>query len=89
MSFLAFLILGLIAGAIAKAIMPGEHGGGWFTTLILGVVGAMLGGWLGGMIFGADMSAFWSLQSWLLAIGGSVLVLLIFGLFSRGREATR
>lgn len=86
MSFLAFLILGLIAGAIAKAIMPGEHGGGWFTTLILGVVGAMLGGWLGGMIFGADMGAFWSLQSWLLAIGGSIVVLLLFGLFAGRKE---
>ena len=46
MSFIAFLILGLIAGAIAKAILPGKQGGGWFITLILGVIGALLGGWL-------------------------------------------
>ncbi|MBL3700926.1 GlsB/YeaQ/YmgE family stress response membrane protein [Leucobacter luti] len=88
MSFIAFLILGLIAGAIAKAIMPGENGGGWFTTLLLGVIGAMLGGWLGGMIFGADMAAFWSLSTWLLAIGGSIIVLLIFGLFSGNRRSS-
>ena len=78
MGFLAFLLLGLIAGAIAKAILPGRQGGGWIATLLLGVVGAMLGGWLGSVLFGADMNAFWSLESWLLAIGGSIIVLLIY-----------
>ena len=90
MSFLAFLLLGLIAGAIAKAILPGRQGGGWFVTLLLGVVGAMLGGWLGSVLFGADLQEFWSLQTWLLAIGGSIVVLLIYGLIvggSRRRES--
>lgn len=86
MGFIAFLILGLIAGAIAKAILPGRQGGGWFVTLLLGVVGAMLGGWLGGMLFGADLQGFWSLESWLLAIGGSIIVLLIYGLIVGGRK---
>jgi uncharacterized membrane protein YeaQ/YmgE (transglycosylase-associated protein family) len=80
MSFLGFLLLGLIAGAIAKLILPGKQGGGWFVTLLLGVVGALLGGWLGGLLFGANLAEFWSLQSWLLAIGGSIIVLLIYGL---------
>ena len=89
MGFFAFLILGLIAGATAKAILPGKQGGGWFATLLLGVVGAMLGGWLGSLLFGADMAEFWSLESWLLAIGGSILVLLVYGLIvgNRKREA--
>lgn len=86
MGFLAFLLLGLIAGAIAKAILPGRQGGGWIATLLLGVVGAMLGGWLGSMLFGADMNQFWSLESWLLAIGGSIIVLLIYGLIVGGRK---
>ena len=47
MGFFAFLILGLIAGAIAKAILPGKQGGGIIITLILGVVGALLGGCIG------------------------------------------
>lgn len=83
MGFIAFLILGLIAGAIAKAILPGKQGGGWVITLILGVVGAMLGGWLGGMIFGAKVDSFFSLSSWLLAIGGSLIVLVIYGAITR------
>ena len=79
---------GLIAGAIAKLILPGKQGGGWFVTLLLGVVGAMLGGWLGGILFNVDLQGFFSLSTWLLAIGGSILVLLIYGLIvGRGRKA--
>ena len=86
MGFFAFLILGLIAGAIAKAILPGEQGGGWFVTLLLGVIGAFLGGWLGSLIFGVDLGGFFELSSWLLAIGGSIVVLLIWGLITRNKK---
>jgi uncharacterized membrane protein YeaQ/YmgE (transglycosylase-associated protein family) len=86
MSFLGFLLLGLIAGAIAKFIMPGKSSGGWFTTLVLGVVGAMLGGWLGSLLFNRPLTEFWDLTTWALAIGGSVLVLILFGVFS-GRSS--
>ena len=89
MGWLSFIILGLIAGAIAKLILPGRQGGGWFLTLLLGVVGALLGGWLAGLIFGIGYNDFWSIQSWLIAIVGSIIVLLIWGLITRGsRRAT-
>jgi uncharacterized membrane protein YeaQ/YmgE (transglycosylase-associated protein family) len=88
MGFIAYLILGLIAGAIAKAILPGKQGGGIFATLILGVVGAMLGGWLGGAIFNAQMDRFFSISTWLCAIGGSLIVLLIWG-FITGRSKSK
>ena len=48
-------------------------------TLIIGVIGAMIGGWLGGAIFGVHMNDFFSISSWLCAIGGSLIVLLIWG----------
>lgn len=86
MSWIAFLLLGLIAGAMAKAIMPGDNGGGWISTLILGVIGALLGGWLGSMLFDADLQEFFSLQTWALAIGGSLVVLLIWGLITGRRR---
>ena len=86
MSFLAFLVLGLIAGAIAKLILPGKQGGGWFITLLLGVVGALLGGWLGSLILNRPLTEFWDLGTWLLAIGGSIIVLLIWGLITRNRS---
>jgi uncharacterized membrane protein YeaQ/YmgE (transglycosylase-associated protein family) len=79
MGFFAFLLLGLIAGAIAKAILPGRQGGGWLVTLVLGVVGALLGGFLGGLLFGVNLGEFFSIETWLLAIGGSLIVLLIYG----------
>lgn len=87
MGFIAFLILGLIAGAIAKLILPGRQGGGWFVTLLLGVVGALLGGWLGSVLFGVGLEEFWDLSTWLLAIGGAIVVLLIYGLIV-GRRKT-
>ncbi|MFI2754167.1 GlsB/YeaQ/YmgE family stress response membrane protein [Cellulomonas sp. P22] len=81
MSFIAFLILGLIVGAIAKSML-GE-GAGWFLTLVLGVLGAMVGGWLGGILFGVELGSFFSLWTWLLAIIGAVLVFLVYGALRR------
>lgn len=86
MGFFGFLLLGLIAGAIAKLILPGKNGGGWVITLVLGVVGALLGGFLGGLIFGEGLEEFFSLQTWLLAIGGSLIVLVIYGALTGRRS---
>lgn len=85
MGILGWIILGLIAGAIAKAIKPGEQGGGWLSTLLLGVVGAVVGGWIGSALFDVEIDRFWSLSTWLLAIGGSLIVLVIWGLLTRKR----
>lgn len=87
MGFFGFLLLGLIVGAIAKLILPGKQGGGWLITLLLGVVGAIVGGWLGGLLFGADLGGFFDLTTWLLAIGGSIVVLLIYGLIVGKKKA--
>ncbi|MCU4296108.1 GlsB/YeaQ/YmgE family stress response membrane protein [Brevibacterium permense] len=89
MGFIAYLILGLIAGAIAKVILPGKQGGGWIATLILGVIGALLGGWLGGIIFGAEMNKFFSISTWLCAIGGSLIVLVVWGLITGRTRRSR
>ncbi|WP_043417940.1 GlsB/YeaQ/YmgE family stress response membrane protein [Arthrobacter globiformis] len=81
--FFAFLILGLIAGAIAKAILPGRQGGGIFITLLLGVVGAILGGFIGSALFNVGINEFFSLSTWLLAIGGALIVLLVYGMITK------
>lgn len=85
MGILGWIVLGLVAGAIAKLILPGKQAGGWIITLVLGVVGALLGGFLGSVIFGVGLEDFWSLQTWLLAIGGAIIVLLIWGLITKNR----
>ncbi len=88
MGILGWIVLGLVAGAIAKAILPGTRGGGWVITLVLGVVGALLGGFLGSAVFNIGLETFWSLQTWLLAIGGAILVLLVYGLITRRPRAS-
>ncbi|MEB7503115.1 GlsB/YeaQ/YmgE family stress response membrane protein [Arthrobacter koreensis] len=88
MGIIAFLILGLIAGAIAKALLPGRQGGGWIITMVLGVVGALLGGFIGNAIFGIGLEEFFSIQTWIVAILGSVIVLLVYGMITkRGARA--
>ena len=79
MGIIAFIILGLLAGAIAKAIMPGDDPGGWIITAVIGVVGAILGGFLAGVLFGADpMDEFFDISSWLTAIVGSIILLALY-----------
>ncbi|MBN8882191.1 putative membrane protein YeaQ/YmgE (transglycosylase-associated protein family) [Salana multivorans] len=85
MGFISLLILGLIAGAIAGAILKDRAPGGFLATLVVGVIGAVLGGWIGSAISGEGLKGFFDLWSWILAIGGSLLVLLIYGAIS-GRK---
>ena len=90
MGIIAFIILGLIAGAIAKAVLPGDDPGGIIVTAIIGVVGAIIGGFLAAALFGADpMDEFWDISSWLTAIVGAVVLLLIYRVVMgrRGRTA--
>jgi uncharacterized membrane protein YeaQ/YmgE (transglycosylase-associated protein family) len=81
MGIIAFIILGLLAGAIAKAIMPGDDPGGWFVTTLIGVAGAIIGGFLAGALFGADpLDEFFDISSWLTAIVGAIILLVIYRL---------
>lgn len=78
MGIIAWIVLGLIAGAIAKAIMPGKDPGGIIITLILGVVGALLGGWIGSAVFDVGLGGFFNISTWLLAIVGALILLAIY-----------
>ena len=83
MGIIAWIIFGLIAGIIAKLIMPGRDGGGFFLPCILGIVGAVVGGWLATMFgIGGSISGF-NLHSFLVAVVGAILVLGIFRLLRR------
>ena len=91
MGIIAFIILGLIAGAIAKALMPGDDPGGWIVTTIIGVVGAILGGFLAGVLFdAAPLDEFFDISTWLTAIVGAIILLVIYRLIvaRRGRTLT-
>lgn len=87
MGFIGWIVLGLIVGAIVKAVMPGRVGGGWITSLVLGVVGAIVGGWIGDLLFNKGDMRFWSIGSWLLAIVGGLVVAGVYGAIT-GRNKT-
>lgn len=83
---IAWVILGLIAGAIAKAIYPGSQGGGFLATTILGILGAIVGGYLGRVLLGTSAGASvgaLSLPSIAVAVIGALVVLFLWGLFTR------
>ncbi|KFC12249.1 GlsB/YeaQ/YmgE family stress response membrane protein [Trabulsiella odontotermitis] len=83
MGIITWIVFGLIAGVIAKLIMPGRDGGGFILTCILGIVGAVVGGWLATMFgIGGSITGF-NLQSFLVAVVGSIVVLLVFRLLRR------
>ena len=84
MGILLWAVFGLIAGAIAKFVMPGKAPGGILVTIALGIVGAVVGGFLGAQLGFGDISGF-DLRSMLLAVGGGVLVLFLYGLVTKAR----
>ncbi|MGB5959886.1 MAG: GlsB/YeaQ/YmgE family stress response membrane protein [Coleofasciculaceae cyanobacterium] len=86
MGIIAWIVLGLIAGAIAKAIYPGNQGGGIFATMGLGIVGALVGGWLGQMFLGTSGGASFgalTIPSVLFAVVGAMICIFIWGLVTR------
>ena len=86
MGIIGFLILGLLAGAIAKALLPGDDPGGIIVTMVIGAVGALVGGFLAGAIFDVDpLDEFFDISTWLTAIAGAVLLLLIYRMATRRR----
>ncbi|MBX7104395.1 MAG: GlsB/YeaQ/YmgE family stress response membrane protein [Gemmataceae bacterium] len=77
MDFLTWAILGLVAGILAKWLMPGPDSGGLIMTILLGVVGALVGGRIAGFMGWGGVNGL-NLPSLAFAIGGSMAVLLIY-----------
>ena len=82
MGILSWIIFGLIAGALAKLLMPGKDPGGFFVTVIIGIVGAILGGFIGTQLGFGGISGF-DFRSFLVAIVGAMLLLFGYRLVKR------
>jgi uncharacterized membrane protein YeaQ/YmgE (transglycosylase-associated protein family) len=77
MGIIAWIILGLLAGLIARAIMPGDQSVGLIATAILGIVGAVIGGFIAELIGFEGLGSFFELRTWIIAVAGAVLLLLV------------
>jgi uncharacterized membrane protein YeaQ/YmgE (transglycosylase-associated protein family) len=88
MGILGWIIMGLIAGAIAKALHRGDQPGGLLGTLTVGVLGAMLGGLIASAVGIGGISSFFSIGTWIIAIAGALLLLVIYGALIPGNGST-
>lgn len=82
MGILAWIVMGLIVGVLAKLVMPGKDPGGFIVTILLGIVGAFVGGFIGSLLGLGEVTGF-NLGSILLAIGGAIIVLILYRLIKK------
>jgi uncharacterized membrane protein YeaQ/YmgE (transglycosylase-associated protein family) len=87
MGIIGWIVLGLLAGAIAKAILPGDDPGGIFVTMLIGIVGAIVGGFIASALGIGDLDEFFDIGTWLIAIAGSLLLLLVYRMLVGRRSA--
>jgi len=82
MGILTWIVFGLVVGIIAKLLTPGKDPGGFIVTMLLGIAGALLGGFIGRAMgfYGPGETA-----GWLMSIGGAILLLLLYRLMVRRR----
>jgi len=89
MSIVGWIVLGLIAGVIAKSLLGGRAKHGIIVTIVIGIAGALLGGWAASNIFNfAATGGFFDLSTWIIAIIGSVVLLLIYYAITSGTLST-
>lgn len=88
MGILGWIVLGLLAGAIAKAILPGDDPGGIIVTMLIGIVGAIVGGLIASALDIGDLDEFFDIGTWLIAIAGSLLLLLVYRMVVGRRTGT-
>lgn len=89
MGIIGWIVLGLLAGAIAKLIMPGEDPGGFIVTMLIGIAGALVGGFIASALDIGDLDEFFDIGTWLIAIGGSLLLLFIYRMVAGDRTGHR
>ncbi|MGI9000296.1 MAG: GlsB/YeaQ/YmgE family stress response membrane protein [Pseudonocardia sp.] len=89
MGFLGWIVVGLIVGALAKLIMPGKDPGGIIVTILVGIVGGLLGGWISSALFGVGTGGFFEIRTWLIALVGALVLLGIYRLVIGRRSGAR
>jgi len=89
MGIIAWIILGLVAGLLANVLVPGRRSEGLILTCVIGIVGALLGGWVASKLFHVhSLNGFFNLSTWITAIVGAAVLLLAYHLIT-GRSSSR
>lgn len=81
-TIIAYIVIGLLGGAIAKAILPGRQGGGWVATMLLGILGSFVGGLVGSLIFEGKLDLTgptFSIGGLITSVVGAIIVLVVYG----------
>jgi uncharacterized membrane protein YeaQ/YmgE (transglycosylase-associated protein family) len=90
MGIIGWVLLGLLAGALAKMLLPGDDPGGFIVTTIIGIVGALIGGAVAKALgFGDPIDEFFDFSTWLGAIVGAIVLLLIYRALTGGMSRSR
>jgi uncharacterized membrane protein YeaQ/YmgE (transglycosylase-associated protein family) len=90
MGIIAWIVLGLVAGLLANMLIPGLRSQGLILTCVIGIVGALAGGWIATQVFHVHtLNGFFNLSTWLTAIAGAAVLLLIFHLISTRSSGSR
>lgn len=82
MGYLLWILFGLLAGIVAKVLMPGKDPGGWIITILIGIAGAFLGGYIGTHLGFGGVSGF-NLKSFGIAVGGALLLLFAYRIIKK------
>jgi uncharacterized membrane protein YeaQ/YmgE (transglycosylase-associated protein family) len=84
MGIIAWVVLGLVAGLIARAVLPGRDGEGLLGTLVVGVVGALVGGFISRALGFGGLGTIFELRTWIIAVAGAALLVLLVRLAGSG-----
>ena len=83
MGILSWLLMGLITGVLAKFIMPGKDPGGFIVTILIGIAGAFVGGFISSKFLGYGTVSGFDLHSLLIAVGGALVLLVVYRLLKK------
>ena len=89
MGIIAWVILGLLAGLIARAVLPGDDSVGVIVTMVIGIVGALVGGFLSELLGFEGLGTFFELRTWIIAVAGAMLLLLLVRVVANGGHHRR